>query len=84
MTDYGDEIYKTLTPLYKEIMINLTNEKIQSLKSMAIYWKEVSKREVNTDHIFAEELSGVIRSIGSKNILLIINEYLKHIEVNKS
>jgi hypothetical protein len=57
-------------------MALLSKEEIQTLKSMSLYWNEVSQRE-NAHDILHQEFMRVYKMIGSVRLLLILNDYLK-------
>jgi hypothetical protein len=57
--------------------IKLTQEQIQGLKSMNIYWEEVAKRPEGGLKIAFQELAQATSVIDLFEILLILGEYAK-------
>lgn len=55
----------------------LTKEELQNLKSMGLYWEEVSKRE--NKFPLLSEIASVVELLGTK-ILFILLEYIKELE----
>jgi len=61
-------------------MSNLLNEmELGTLKGMAIYWREVAKRDDTPmkPNIQAAELSQVIYLLGAEKVLQLIAEYVE-------
>jgi len=64
----------------EERMCILDKEEVRVLNQMALYWREVLKRdEAITDRIIASELGSVANLLGAKKVLRIIMVYVNRI-----
>ena len=57
---------------------------IDHMRAMSVLWRDTDKRgDAVAEHIFDDEMRDVLRRIGSRNLLAIIDQYL-HTEKNCS
>lgn len=62
------------------MIIKLTKSQVETLKSMAVYWDEVSKRDNKKQayNIAHDEFSQLLSVLSAIDLLLIVGEYAKN------
>ena len=59
-----------------------TEQELQGILSMGIYWEEVNRREGNVNEIFAQELNQLYRFLGARRILFSVLNIAKQEKKN--